>query len=283
MIENSMFEEEPDVVDLAKESPSYPIDSDDVVYEPRSSRLLVRGLGENDLDEDEEDYESSARLLGMSFMNRSSNQRSTSSSYTRQQPSGLCSMPSAKTLVVGVLIFVLVASMAMVIYFVPGCTFTRNGCKKNNSTMDNIYPNSTSGEPFPWTDLRLPGGVHPVHYDISLHPNLTTMTFRGNVSISLQVTEETNKMVLHSSDMNIVKAMFQGKEVKILEYKPWQQITIKFPEDLQKGVYVLNIMYTANLSTSYDGFYISSYVDTTGTKRYLLCYLNYLILLKGFI
>lgn len=269
MIENSMFEEEPDVVDLAKESPSYPIDSDDVVYDPRSSRLLVRGLGENDLDEDEEDYESSARLLGMSFMNRSSNQRSTSSSYTHQQPSRLCSMPSAKTLVVGVLILVLMASMAMVIYFLPGCTFTRNGCKKTNSTMDVVYPMSTSGELFPWTDLRLPEGVHPVHYDISLHPNLTTMNFRGNVSITVQVSEETKKIVLHSSDMKIVKATFQGKEVKILEYKPWQQIAIKFPEDLQKGLYVLNIIYTANFSTSYDGFYNSSYVDTTGRKRVL--------------
>lgn len=269
MIENSMFEEEPDVVDLAQESPSYPIDSDDVVYEPRSSRLLVRGLGENDLDEDEEDYESSARLLGMSFMNRSSNQRSTSSSYTRQQPSGSCSMPSAKTLVVGVLILVLVASIAMVIYFVPGCTFSRNGCKKTNSTMDIVYPVSTSGELFPWTDLRLPGGVHPVHYDVSIYPNLTTMNFQGNVSITVQVSEESKVVVLHSSDMKIVKATFQGKEVKILEYKPWQQIAIKFPEDLHKGLYVLNITYTADLSTSYNGFYRSSYVDTTGTKRYL--------------
>lgn len=61
-----------------------PLDPEDVVYEPRSSRLLVRGLGENDMDEDEEDCESSARLLGMSFMSRSSAHRSTSSPYTRQ-------------------------------------------------------------------------------------------------------------------------------------------------------------------------------------------------------
>lgn len=62
------------------------LDPDDVVYEPRSSRLLVRGLGENDMDDDEEDCESSARLLGMSFMNRSSAHRSTGSPYTRQDP-----------------------------------------------------------------------------------------------------------------------------------------------------------------------------------------------------
>ncbi|EMP41184.1 Leucyl-cystinyl aminopeptidase [Chelonia mydas] len=71
MIENSMFEEEPDVVDLAKEPCLHPLEPDEVEYEPRSSRLLVRGLGENEMDEDEEDYESSAKLLGMSFMNRS--------------------------------------------------------------------------------------------------------------------------------------------------------------------------------------------------------------------
>lgn len=63
---------------------SQALDPDDVVYEPRSSRLLVRGLGENDMDEDDEDCESSARLLGMSFMNRSAAHRSLSSPYTRQ-------------------------------------------------------------------------------------------------------------------------------------------------------------------------------------------------------
>ncbi|KAK9974347.1 hypothetical protein ABG768_022449 [Culter alburnus] len=269
MIENSMFEEEPDVVDLAKESPSYPIDSDDVVYEPRSSRLLVRGLGENDLDEDEEDYESSARLLGMSFMNRSSNQRSASSSYTRQQPSGSCSMPSAKTTVVGVLILVVVVSIFMVIYFVPGCTFTRNGCPKTNSTMNNVYPKSTSGELFPWNELRLPSSVHPVRYEISLQPDLKNMIFQGSVSIKVEVLHETKIIVLHSSDLNITKATFEGKVVPVLEYKPWLQIAIKFPEDLKKGTYSLNIHYTANFSNSYDGFYNSSYVDTNGTKRVL--------------
>lgn len=128
MIENSMFEEEPDVVDLAKDSAAFPVityytaltlthppiscpvssncwtfsrwsycppsstsllqalEPDEVVYEPRSSRLLVRGLGENDLDDEEEDYESSARLLGMSFMNRSSARSPSASPYIRHAP-----------------------------------------------------------------------------------------------------------------------------------------------------------------------------------------------------
>ncbi|XP_042561175.1 leucyl-cystinyl aminopeptidase-like isoform X1 [Clupea harengus] len=270
MIENSMFEEEPDVVDLAKETtPSYPLDPDDVVYEPRTSRLLVRGLAENDADEEEEDYESSARLLGMSFMNRSSNQRTSASAFTRQEPSSFCSMPSTKTLVAGVFILVLVASMVMVVYFLPGCTFTKDGCKKSNASQEVVFPISESGEPFPWADLRLPGVVVPVHYDILLHPNLTTMTFQGTVSITMTLQQDTDKLILHSSNLKISRATFEGKEVKPLEYKLWQQIAITFPK-LKKGQQcTLKLDYSANLSNRYDGFYNSSYLDTTGTRRVL--------------
>uniref|UniRef100_A0A4W5MUI9 Leucyl/cystinyl aminopeptidase n=1 Tax=Hucho hucho TaxID=62062 RepID=A0A4W5MUI9_9TELE len=278
MIENSMFEEEPDVVDLAKDSTAFPaLEPDEVVYEPHSSRLLVRGLGENDLDDEEEDYESSARLLGMSFMNRSSTHSPSSSSYNRQSPPRSCSCPSARMLVVGVFILVLVASMAMVLYFLPGCTFTKAGCGKANSStpMEPSYPNSTNGELFPWNELRLPASVRPVNYDLSLTPNLTSMTFTGRAVINMTIQHDTKRIVLHSSDIVITKATFQvgedkSVEVKVLEYKPWQQIAVSFPEDLKVGqVCVLTLDYAANLSHTYDGFYNSSYNDKTGAKRVL--------------
>ncbi|XP_010864061.2 leucyl-cystinyl aminopeptidase isoform X1 [Esox lucius] len=281
MIENSMFEEEPDVVDLAKDSTAFPgfpaLDPDEVVYEPRSSRLLVRGLGENDLDDEEEDYESSARLLGMSFMNRSSARSPSSSPYTRQAPPRSCSCPSTRKLVVGVFILVLVSSMAMALYFLPGCTFTKAGCHKDNSStpIEPVYPNSTTGEPFPWNEPRLPASVRPVNYNLSLTPNLTSKTFTGRTVINMMIQHDTKRVVLHSSDLNITKATFQvGKdksvEVKVLEYKPWQLIAVSFPEDLKAGqVCVLTLEYKANLSNTYDGFYNSSYNDVTGAKRVL--------------
>uniref|UniRef100_A0A8K9V971 Aminopeptidase n=1 Tax=Oncorhynchus mykiss TaxID=8022 RepID=A0A8K9V971_ONCMY len=277
MIENSMFEEEPDVVDLDKDSTAFPaLEPDEVVYEPRSSRLLVRGLGENDLDDEEEDYESSARLLGMSFMNRSSTHNPSSSPYNRQAPPRSCSCSSARMLVVGVFILVLVASMAMALYFLPGCTFTKVGVCANSSTpMEPSYPNSTNGELFPWNELRLPASVRPVNYDLSLTPNLTSMTFTGRTVINMTILHDTKRIVLHSSELNITKATFQvgedkSVEVKVLEYKPWQQIAVSFPEDLKVGqVCVLTLDYAANLSHTYDGFYNSSYNDKTGAKRVL--------------
>ncbi|XP_023658692.1 leucyl-cystinyl aminopeptidase [Paramormyrops kingsleyae] len=271
MIENTMFEEEPDVVDLAKETPAYPLDPDDVVYEPRSSRLLVRGLGENDMDEDEEDYESSARLLGMSFMNRSSSLRPKTSNYARQDRAGSCSVPSTRTLIVGVFILVVAASVAMVIYFLPRCTFTKEGCHRENDTMELIYPRTSDGQLFPWTSLRLPDNIRPVHYELEIQPNLTTMTFNGKVSIQVNILNDTKMIVLHSSDMKIINVAVQSKKATFLEYKPWQQIAIKLTKDLKKDEScLLEIEYSANLSNKYMGFYNSSYIDKGHNKRVLV-------------
>ncbi|KAM9810926.1 leucyl-cystinyl aminopeptidase [Neosynchiropus ocellatus] len=282
MIENSMFEEEPDVVDLAKDStstfPTFPsLDPDEASYEPRSSRLLVRGLGENEMDEEEDDCESSARLLGMSFMNRSAAHRTNSSPYSRQPPPSTCSKPSTRTMVVCVLFWVIVASMTMVLYFLPGCTFTKAGCRKPNSTApaETVYPLASNGELFPWAEYRLPRSIRPLNYDLILSPDFEFMTFSGRTVINILVLHNTKRVVLHSADHNFTKATFQVEDrhprnVSILVYKPRQQIAIKFPEELKTGQRcVLTLEYVAYLSNAYDGFYNSSYTDKDGIKRVL--------------
>uniref|UniRef100_A0A665WUI7 Aminopeptidase n=1 Tax=Echeneis naucrates TaxID=173247 RepID=A0A665WUI7_ECHNA len=272
MIENSMFEEEPDVVDLGKDSTSFPVCPYEVVFEPRSSRLLVRGLGENDMDEDEEDCESSARLLGMSFMNRSSATRSDSSPYTRQAPPRSCSQPSTRTMVVCVLLLVVVVSMTMALYFFTGCKFTKTGCPKPNNTtpVETVYPVSTNGELFPWAELRLPRSICPLSYNLTLAPDLDKMTFTGHTVIYMSVRHDTNYIVLHSSNLNIANATFKASNVTVLEYKPRDQIAVKFSEKLKRGQHcVLTLEYSAKLSNTYDGFYNSSYTDKNGNKRVL--------------
>lgn len=32
---------------------------------------------------------------------------------------------------------------------------------------------------FPWDNIRLPAFAHPTRYNITMHPNLTTLEFRG--------------------------------------------------------------------------------------------------------
>ncbi|XP_064232255.1 leucyl-cystinyl aminopeptidase-like isoform X1 [Aotus nancymaae] len=274
MIENSMFEEEPDVVDLAKEPCLHPLEPDEVEYEPRGSRLLVRGLGEHEMDEDEEDYESSAKLLGMSFMNRSSGLRNSATGY-RQSPDGACSVPSARTMVVCAFVVVVAVSVIMVIYLLPRCTFTKEGCHKKNQSIELIQPLAANGKLFPWAQMRLPTDIVPLRYELNLHPNLTSMTFRASVTISFQALGVTWNIILHSKGHSISRVTFmspvsgQEKQVEILEYPLHEQIAIVAPEALlAKHNYTLKIEYSANISSSYYGFYGFSYTDERNEKKY---------------
>ncbi|KAM9101063.1 leucyl-cystinyl aminopeptidase [Sarcophilus harrisii] len=274
MIENSMFEEEPDVVDLAKEPCLHPLEPDEVEYEPRGSRLLVRGLGEHEMDEDEEDYESSAKLLGMSFMNRSSGLRNNIAGY-RQGPDGPCSLPSGRTMLVCTFVLVVAVSVIMVIYLLPRCTFTKEGCHKKNQSMELIQPIATNGKLFPWAQIRLPQNIIPLRYELTIHPNLTTMKFKGSVEIKIQALKVTQNIILHSSGHNISKILFtsgvskQEKQVEFLEYKYHDQIAIIAPEVLLDGHnYTLKIDYSANMSNNYYGFYGVTYEDENKEEKY---------------
>jgi len=43
---------------------------------------------------------------------------------------------------------------------------------------------ATNGELFPWNSSRLPEFIKPLHYTISIHPNLTTLDVSGNNFLS---------------------------------------------------------------------------------------------------
>ncbi|XP_072137416.1 leucyl-cystinyl aminopeptidase-like [Mobula birostris] len=265
-----MFEGEPNAVDLARDTRLHPLEPDEIKYEPHSSRLLVRGFNERGLDDDEEDYESSVRLLGMSFMNRSSNHRNNVSGlYNRD----FCSLPSRWTFLVGAFVVVIILSISIGLYSLPRCTFTKEGCHKSNMTSTLIYPLATNGRVFPWPKMRLPKAVVPVHYDLTLHPNLTTLKFTGSVHISLLIMEDTNNITLHSSGLKITAATINlegtshPKNVQVLEYPTHEQIAIKFNPMLTKGEkYVLNVEYSANLSDSFFGVFKGTYQDKNKTR-----------------
>lgn len=48
--------------------------------------------------------------------------------------------------------------------------------------------------------------IVPHHYRLLLHPNLTSLSFKGSVQIQIDVQNNTNWVVLHSKDLKILQA-----------------------------------------------------------------------------
>lgn len=136
-------------------------------------------------------------------------------------------------------------------------------------------PISSSGEPFPWNKMRLPDTISPLHYNLLIHPNLTSLDFTGSVQIQIEVLQDTKTVILHSKNLQISSARLldaniaQQQPLKVLEYPYFQQIALVSDEALLKRghVYSVELHFAANLSESFHGFYKSTYRTSKGDVR----------------
>ncbi|XP_032061293.1 endoplasmic reticulum aminopeptidase 1 [Aythya fuligula] len=127
-----------------------------------------------------------------------------------------------------------------------------------------------SSAPFPWDKVRLPEHVVPLHYQLLVHPNLTTQTFTGTAAIELTVTRQTSAVILHSKRLHVARAAIGAQEARVLEQQALEQVALLAAEPLRAGHnYTVTIQYTANLSDSFHGFYKSTYRTQAGELRVL--------------
>uniref|UniRef100_A0A8D0AH86 Aminopeptidase n=1 Tax=Sander lucioperca TaxID=283035 RepID=A0A8D0AH86_SANLU len=125
---------------------------------------------------------------------------------------------------------------------------------------------------FPWSRLRLPRYIIPLHYHLLLHPNLTSLSFTGSVQIQIDVQNNTNWVVLHSKGLQISKATIvdQNLVLPVLHNPSHDQIGIFSPRVLSSGQkYFLYIEFGAELADGFYGFYRSNYRTSTGETRTL--------------
>ncbi|XP_066237978.1 endoplasmic reticulum aminopeptidase 1 [Saccopteryx leptura] len=153
---------------------------------------------------------------------------------------------------------------------------TLSWCQGSETTSPKA--NDGTGTPFPWTKMRLPEHIIPIHYDLMIHANLTTLTFEGTTAIDITPRLPTSAIILHSQHLQVSKATLKKgtgerlseKPMRILEHSAHEQIALLASEPLVVGLlYTVVIEYASNLSENFHGFYKSSYRTKEGEVRIL--------------
>ncbi|XP_058118309.1 aminopeptidase N-like [Anopheles ziemanni] len=128
---------------------------------------------------------------------------------------------------------------------------------------------------------RLPTYIVPYHYTVYLESEVHTgnRSYQGQVDIHLELQRQTGTIYVHKRDLRITYnalLIVNPNEDEVLEEE------MRFAEDeerefaifsirraLAPSRYILRIWFEGELRTDDDGFYLSSYLDTNGTRKYL--------------
>jgi aminopeptidase N len=121
---------------------------------------------------------------------------------------------------------------------------------------------------------RLPNDTLPIRYDIALTTRVdeNNFAFTGRVAIQLRALQSTNKITIHSKQLNIVTVELRsvsGFVVPIMApvLDPVTEfLTIQTAIGMLAltQVYILEISYSGMLRTDDQGFYRSSYLNAQG-------------------
>jgi aminopeptidase N len=111
---------------------------------------------------------------------------------------------------------------------------------------------------------RLPGGVHPEHYALTLTPDLKAATFTGTEYIDLTLDAPSTTITLNSAEIKfqsviatIGASVPQSQPAAITLDEAKEQATFTFPKELPAGKVTLAISYTGILNDKLRGFYLS--------------------------
>lgn len=103
----------------------------------------------------------------------------------------------------------------------------------------------------------------PKHYKLKLVPDLMSKTFNGAVTITVQVMEYTNSIILHSNKLEIsnVTVSRSSERIRIIStdfIKDKRELFIvNFKQEISRGFYDIFMEFNGRLDKEIVGFYAS--------------------------
>ena len=119
------------------------------------------------------------------------------------------------------------------------------------------------------SEFRLPGAVVPRTYRLTLEPDLDTLAFRGEVTITLDVRTPTREIVLHSTGLEIAEARIGSSLLQVRPDPERERLTLTAAQPLTAGVTSVTVQFSGKLSEEMRGFYRSTYTRADGSKGIL--------------
>ncbi|KJH46568.1 hypothetical protein DICVIV_07351 [Dictyocaulus viviparus] len=124
---------------------------------------------------------------------------------------------------------------------------------------------------FPWNSVRLPRDVIPLSYNLTIHPNITTKTLDGSVTIDIKILNTTRLIVLNTN--NIVMTTFslsvnsKRSEAELYTCSMLSQWAFVIETDLHADDIVeLGIEFNGKVLPDLHGLYISTHTDAYGKR-----------------
>lgn len=123
--------------------------------------------------------------------------------------------------------------------------------------------------------VMLPRNINPEKYYIKLTPDLGKFTFTGEVSIRIQILQQSSEITINAAELDIHECILTNESG--LNFQPTstdlddkaETVTFKFAEPNKTGSATLKIRFTGELNDRLRGFYRSRYTDAHGNQKHI--------------
>ncbi len=118
---------------------------------------------------------------------------------------------------------------------------------------------------------RLPKGITPNHYDITIRPDAKAMRFTGSERIKITVENATKTITLNSADLDVTSALLNSQEADTIKLDDKAQtLTLAFVNDIPIGDHVLSLEFAGKINTSAAGLFALDYKTDAGEDKRML-------------